>query len=94
MPAHSRSLSGTTEPIGQALDKPRRRKPRDLPRWSGLAAGYGDLNNRVVWCRGDEAGRPLGDTSRTAQHRPASAVNLQQRQQILGKKKHTGIALH
>lgn len=38
MPAHSRSLSGTTEPIGQALDKPRGRKPRDLPRWSGLAA--------------------------------------------------------
>ena len=32
-----------------------------MPRWSGPAAGYGDLKNRCVLCRGGEAGRPPGD---------------------------------
>ena len=43
-----------------------------VPRWSGLAAGYGDLNSRTVWCHGDEAGRPLGDIAQS----PCSGVDV------------------
>jgi hypothetical protein len=33
------------------LDKPQGRKLREVPRRSGAATGYGDLNGRAAMCR-------------------------------------------
>lgn len=73
------------EPAGQASDKPRGRKPRNAPAWSGGLEGYGDLMVRSRAACGNRAGRAQSVIARMsdgAEARPDSWRTQQARNAV------------